>query len=63
MLGAWEFTVFGNIFMGIMAIGGVCCMVYAVGSSMANSSPADEGQLAAQGQLEDKACDAGKKAA
>jgi hypothetical protein len=63
MLGAWEFTVFGNIFMGIMAIGGVCCMVYAVGTSMANSSPADQGQLAAQRQLEDKACDASKKAA
>ena len=57
MLGAWEFTVFGNIFMGIMAIGGVCCMVYAVGASMANSSPAD------QGQLEEKAQDDVKKAA
>jgi hypothetical protein len=57
MLGAWEFTIFGNIFMGIMAIGGVCCMVYAVGTSMANSSPAD------QGQLEDKARDDVKKAA
>jgi hypothetical protein len=44
MLGAWEFTVFGNMFMGIMAIGGVCCMVYAVGTSMANASPAEQGQ-------------------
>ena len=41
MLGAWEFTVFGNILMGIMAIGGVCCMVYAVGTSMSSASPAE----------------------
>jgi hypothetical protein len=38
MLGAWEFTVFGNIFMGIMAIGGVCCMVYAVGTSLSSTN-------------------------
>ena len=57
MLGAWEFVVFGNVFMGIMAIGGVCCMVYAVGTSMANASEADEVQL------EDKALDDRKKAA
>jgi len=57
MLGAWEFTVFGNMFMGIMAIGGVCCMVYAVGTSMANASPAD------QRQLEDIAQEDVKKAA
>ncbi len=41
MLGAWEFTIFGNILMGIMAIGGVCCMVYAVGTSMSSASPAE----------------------
>jgi hypothetical protein len=57
MLGAWEFVVFGNVFMGIMAIGGVCCMVYAVGTSLTNSSPADPGQL------EDEAWDNRKKAA
>ena len=57
MLGAWEFTVFGNMFMGIMAIGGVCCMVYAVGTSMANASPAE------QGELEDQALEDCKKAA
>jgi hypothetical protein len=41
MLGAWEFTVFGNIFMGVMAIGGVCCMVYAVGTSLTRPSSAE----------------------
>jgi hypothetical protein len=41
MLGAWEFSIFGNIFMGIMAIGGVCCMVYAVGASLSSASPAE----------------------
>ena len=41
MLGAWEFTIFGNILMGIMAIGGVCCMVYAVGTSMSSASPGE----------------------
>ena len=57
MLGAWEFVTSGNVLMGIMAIGGVCCMVYAVGTSMTNSSPADPGQS------EDKASDNRKKAA
>ena len=57
MLGAWEFVIFGNVLMGIMAIGGVCCMVYAVGTSMANASPAE------QGELEDQALDDRKKAA
>jgi hypothetical protein len=57
MLGAWELSIFGNIFMGIMAIGGVCCMVYAVGTSMVNASPVD------QGELEDTVQDDVKKAA
>jgi hypothetical protein len=57
MLGAWEFTIFGNILMGLMAIGGVCCMVYAVGTSMTNSSAADTDKIA------DEAWDKGKKAA
>jgi hypothetical protein len=57
MLGAWEFAIVGNIFMGLMAIGGVCCMVYAVGSSLVNASPADHGEL------EDAARDDVKKAA
>jgi hypothetical protein len=45
MLGAWEFTVFGNIFMGIMAIGGVCCMVYAVGTSLSSASSTEGKRL------------------
>ena len=57
MLGAWEMTAFGNVFMGIMAIGGVCCMVYAVGTSMTNPGSAE------QGQLEDTARDERKNAA
>jgi len=57
MLGAWEFVIFGNVLMGLMAIGGVCCMVYAVGTSMTNSGSAD------LGQSEDKASDNRKKAA
>jgi hypothetical protein len=43
MLGAWEFTILGNISMGIMAIAGVCSMIYAVGSSMSPFT-ATEGQ-------------------
>jgi hypothetical protein len=38
MLGAAEFTMFGNILMGIMAIAGVCSLLYAFGSSLANPS-------------------------
>ena len=34
MLGGWEFTLLGNVAMGIMAIAGVCSMIYAVGTSM-----------------------------
>jgi hypothetical protein len=42
MLGAAEFTVFGNILMGIMAIAGVCSLVYAFGASLINPSSALE---------------------
>ncbi len=42
MLGAWEFTIVGNVSMGIMAIAGVCSMVYAVGTSMSPFSPTEE---------------------
>ena len=42
MLGAAEFTMFGNILMGIMAIAGVCSLLYAFGSSLANPSSAAE---------------------
>ena len=45
MLGAWEFSVFGNVMMGIMAIGGVCSMVYAVGTSMSSASPPESRRL------------------
>jgi hypothetical protein len=37
MFGAQEFTMVGNVVMGMMAIGGVCAMIYAVGSSMTAS--------------------------
>ena len=57
MLGAWEFASFGNMLMGIMAIGGVCSMVYAVGSSMVNASSTD------QRESEDEVLDDVKKAA
>ena len=43
MLGAWEFTMLGNVSMGIMAIAGVCSMIYAVGTSLSPFS-ATEGQ-------------------
>ncbi len=45
MLGAWEFTMLGNVSMGIMAIAGVCSMVYAVGISLTNASRAEEIQV------------------
>jgi hypothetical protein len=57
MLGGWEFSIFGNVLMGLMAIGGVCSMVYAVGTSMTSSSSAG------WGPLEDEACNDGKEAA
>ena len=38
MLGATEFTVIGNILMGVMAIGGFCAMLYAVGSAMSGTN-------------------------
>ena len=38
MLGATEFTFIGNVLMGVMAIGGLCAMLYAVGSAMAGTS-------------------------
>ena len=56
MLGAWEFTIFGNILMGIMAIGGVCCMVYAVGTSMSSAN-------STEGKLEQEESSEAKKAA
>jgi hypothetical protein len=54
MLGAWEFSIFGNVFMGLMAIGGVCSMVYAVGTSMTNTNPADWGQFEDEASVEVK---------
>jgi hypothetical protein len=42
MLGAAEFTTFGNILMGIMAIAGVCSLLYAFGASLSNPSTAVE---------------------
>ena len=57
MLGAWEFVTFGNVLMGVMAIGGVCSLVYAVGTSLTNAGQADTGQS------EDRASDNRKKAA
>jgi hypothetical protein len=42
MLGAWEFTILGNVAMGIMAIAGVCSMIYAVGTSRSPFSPTEE---------------------
>ena len=41
MSGATEFTVIGNVLMGVMAIGGVCAMVYSVGSYMTASHPSE----------------------
>lgn len=38
MLGAAEFTMIGNVLMGVMAIGGLGAMLYAVGSSMVGAS-------------------------
>jgi hypothetical protein len=38
MLGATEFTFIGNVLMGVMAIGCLCAMLYAVGSSLAGMS-------------------------
>ena len=41
MLGADEFTMFGNVMMGIMAIAGVGAMLYAVGQSMTDMHDSD----------------------
>ncbi len=41
MLGAWEFTIIGNVSMGIMAIAGVCTMIYAVATSMSPFTPTE----------------------
>ena len=41
MLGATEFTYIGNVLMGIMAIGGLCAMLYAVGSAMTETPSRD----------------------
>lgn len=38
MLGAAEFTMIGNVLMGVMAIGGLGAMLYAVGSTMTGAS-------------------------
>ena len=45
MLGAWEFSMLGNVSMGIMALAGVCCLVYAVGASLANATHVEEIQV------------------
>jgi hypothetical protein len=45
MLGAWEFSMLGNVSMGIMAIAGVCSLVYAVGTSLTNATRVEEIQL------------------
>ncbi len=45
MLGAAEFTMIGNVLMGVMAIGGLCAMLYAVGRSMTGTS-ANEWKIA-----------------
>lgn len=44
MLGATEFTYIGNVLMGMMAIGGFCAMLYAVGSAM-TETPSREWML------------------
>jgi hypothetical protein len=41
MLGAAEFTMFGNIMMGIMAVVGVCSMLYAVGTALSHDYPCE----------------------
>jgi len=41
MLGAAEFTVVGNVMMGIMAIAGVGAMLYAVGTSMTDTKESE----------------------
>jgi len=45
MLGAWEFSMAGNVSMGIMAIAGVCSLVYAVGAALLNTTSAREIQV------------------
>lgn len=42
MLGAAEFTYIGNVLMGMMAIGGFCAMLYAVGSAMTETPFTEE---------------------
>ncbi len=51
MLGAAEFTMIGNVLMGVMAIGGLCAMLYAVGSSMTGTS-ANEWKIAGRAQTQ-----------
>ena len=45
MLGGWEFTALGNVSMGIMALAGVCSLVYAVGTSFTHATHVEEIQL------------------
>ena len=45
MLGAWEFSMLGNVSMGIMAVAGVCSLVYAVGTSLVNAKHMEEIQV------------------
>ena len=58
MLGAAEFTMFGNILMGIMAIAGVCSLLYAFGATLSNPSTAVE-----QSRLEEETARDVRKAA
>jgi hypothetical protein len=58
MLGAAEFTMFGNILMGIMALAGVCSLLYAFGATLSNPSSA-----VGQGRLEEETPRESRKAA
>lgn len=51
MLGATEFTMFGNVLMGVMAIGGLCGMLYGVGCSMTEAS-SNEWKIAGRTETE-----------
>jgi hypothetical protein len=58
MLGAAEFTMFGNILMGIMAIAGVCSLLYAFGATLSSPASAVE-----QSRLDEEAPRETRKAA
>lgn len=54
MLGAAEFTMIGNVLMGMMALGGVGAMLFAAGSSLTDTRRSEWTSVEAPETLPDK---------